>query len=133
VEGSDRRWRRVIAGEGERWQVEGSERRWRRAIADRGERPQVEASERRWRGAVASEGDRSQVAGCDVGGRHCFPSMQSLGAMTPLGTIRCRRSVLCRRSPPALGTIMLLVVMTAIQCDPVTIQCELVTGSQSFN
>ena len=79
----------------------------------------LRGSEYRWRSSIASEGDRSQVAGSDVGGRHCFPLMPSLGAMSAIGTIRCRRS------PSALGTIMPLVAMTAIQCDPVT-------GSQSF-
>jgi hypothetical protein len=120
-------WRRVIAGGRERSQVEGREHRWRGAIADRGQRSQVdsEGSDHRLRTSIASEGYSWQLAGSDVGGRHCFPSMPSLGATTPFGTIRCRRAMRCRRSPSALGTILPLVMMTAIQCD-------LVTGSQSF-
>ena len=45
----------------------------------------LRGSEYRWRTSIASEGDRSQVAGSDAGDWHRFPSMPSLGAMTPLG------------------------------------------------
>ena len=73
MEGSDRRWRGAIAGEGEQSQVNGRDSRWREASADGsdrrrreataggrairggGARPHVEGSDRRRRPAIAIE------------------------------------------------------------------------------
>ena len=69
VEGSDLKWRAVIAGGGERSQVEGSDLRQRALRGERSqggwERSQVEESDRRWRGAISGGGQQSQVEGKD--------------------------------------------------------------------
>ena len=55
MEGSDLKWRPVIAGGGERSQVEGSDLR-QGALS--GERSQVDGSDLRLRGAIAGGGER---------------------------------------------------------------------------